>query len=44
MTYNVSVSFVCENGKVSHKNAINSGANVNPTVGGFGLKNKSFSA
>jgi hypothetical protein len=44
MTYNTSVSFICEDGKVSHKNAINAGTNVNPTVGAFGLKNGSFSA
>lgn len=44
MTHNYSVSYICENGKVLAKNSINTATNQFPTVGAFGLINKTFSA
>jgi hypothetical protein len=44
MVNNISASFIAENGNISHKNSVNLGSNAHPTVGAFGLKNKTYTA
>jgi hypothetical protein len=44
MARNFSESFIAEGGKVLYPNILNFGKETFPTVGAFGLQNRTFSA